>query len=38
MALTDQTSRIRDGEELPTEAIDQYLKSHDWMTRLTFEK
>lgn len=28
MALTDQTSRIRDGEELPTEAIDQYLKAH----------
>ncbi|KRW69769.1 aminoglycoside phosphotransferase [Pseudomonas sp. TTU2014-096BSC] len=26
MALTDQTSRIREGEELPLDVIDQYLK------------
>ncbi len=28
MALIDQTSRIREGEELPAEAIDRYLKEH----------
>ncbi|HBB78565.1 MAG TPA: phosphotransferase family protein, partial [Pseudomonas sp.] len=27
MALTDQTSRIREGEELPLDVIDQYLKA-----------
>ena len=28
MALTDQTTRIREGEELPVEAVDRYLKAH----------
>lgn len=28
MALIDQTSRIREGEELPAEVIDPYLKAH----------
>ncbi|CAE6921522.1 Aminoglycoside phosphotransferase [Pseudomonas marincola] len=28
MALTDQSTRIRDGEELDAAVIDQYLKSH----------
>ncbi len=28
MALIDQTNRIREGEELPAEAIDRYLKEH----------
>ncbi|WP_028240949.1 phosphotransferase family protein [Stutzerimonas azotifigens] len=28
MALEDQTARIREGEELPVEAIDRYLKTH----------
>lgn len=28
MALTDQTSHVRAGEELPTEVIDKYLKAH----------
>jgi len=28
MALTDQTIRIREGEELDAEIIDQYLKAH----------
>ncbi len=28
MALTDQTTRVRAGEELPVDIIDQYLKAH----------
>ena len=28
MALTDQSTRIRDGEELDAAVIDQYLKAH----------
>ena len=28
MTLTDQSTRIRDGEELDASVIDQYLKAH----------
>ncbi|OYW91168.1 MAG: phosphotransferase family protein, partial [Pseudomonadales bacterium 32-61-5] len=28
MALTDQTSHIREGEQLPVDVIDPYLKAH----------
>lgn len=38
MALTDQSTPVRTGEELPADVIDQYLKAHirDWTEHRRF--